>query len=95
MILLSPPPVEEYKHEVKDKALGYPGLTRFAHLTKSYAETCVEIGKELNVATVDAWSAFMGKAGWVPGQALSGSREAPENAVLQSLLCDGVFIYVS
>jgi isoamyl acetate esterase len=63
MILISPPKVEEYKHIVKDKAVGYPSLTRFVHLTKSYADTCVEAGKELNIARVDTWSAFIGKAG--------------------------------
>jgi len=79
-------------HEVKDKGLGYPGLTRFAPLTKDYADACVEVGQELGITTLDSWSLFMSKAGWVQGQTLCGSLEAPKNETLQSLFTDGVHL---
>lgn len=89
IVLLTPPPVNEYQLTAFDLSKGVTPLSRSANNTKLYADACREVGKSLHVAIADIWSAFMREAGWVEGQPIAGSKEIPENPKLASLLIDG------
>ncbi|PGH08978.1 hypothetical protein GX51_01035 [Blastomyces parvus] len=104
LLLLTPPPVNEYQLSPADTNTDtdtdtQPGapepettspIMRTASQTKKYADACRGVGKELNVPVADIWTAFMAAAGWVEGQPLAGSRDAPVNEKLQALLSDGL-----
>ncbi|GBF66874.1 isoamyl acetate-hydrolyzing esterase [Trichophyton mentagrophytes] len=90
IVLLTPPPVNEYQLTAFDLSKGVTPLSRSANNTKLYADACREVGKSLHVAIADIWSAFMREAGWVEGQPIAGSKEIPENPKLASLLIDGL-----
>lgn len=90
ILLLTPPPVDEYQQVIADQARGFDQIRRIAENTKLYAETCREVGSQLKVPVVDIWKSFLQHAGWIEGQEhLPGSREIPANETLQSLLSDG------
>lgn len=93
LILITPPPVDEYQLEIADKAKGYDTSLqrRTAERTKSYADTAHEVGRELSVTVLDLWTAFMLKAGWKQGEPLLGSSKLPRSPVLSELLYDGMF----
>lgn len=80
LILITPPPFDE--HQWGD------GI-RTAEHTKTYADACRQVGKELGIVVLDLWSVFMERAGWKPGQPLAGSKAAERNKVLGELLSDG------
>ncbi|KAI1913578.1 hypothetical protein LOZ53_005339 [Ophidiomyces ophidiicola] len=82
LLLLTPPPVNEYKLE--------PTPARSAATTKKYADACREVGTALKVPVVDIWAAFMKEAGWTEGTPLAGSKDAPPNQALEQLLYDGI-----
>ncbi|EAS35447.3 GDSL Lipase/Acylhydrolase [Coccidioides immitis RS] len=90
LLLLTPPPVNEYQLESYGRESGYSTLTRKAQVTKLYADACREVGKSLDTPVVDIWSAFMKEAGWTEGEPLAGSKDAPPNKKLAELLCDGL-----
>ncbi|KAM5485696.1 hypothetical protein McanCB56680_001998 [Microsporum canis] len=90
VVLLTPPPVNEYQLTAFDLSKGVTPLSRSANNTKLYADACREVGQSLNVAIADIWSAFMKEAGWVDGQPIAGSKNVPENSKLASLLVDGL-----
>jgi len=83
VVLIVPPPVDEWQ-------LG--DNSRTAANTAKYASACREVGRELNLPTLDLWLSFMLRAGWRGGHdgALIGSRDAPKNQVLADLLSDGL-----
>ncbi|KIV92095.1 hypothetical protein PV10_06562 [Exophiala mesophila] len=83
VILVVPPPVDEWQ-------LG--NGERTAVVTAQYADACRQLGQELGLPVLDLWTLFMSKAGWTPGQSgpLVGSKDAPKNPVLDSLLSDGL-----
>ena len=89
LILVTPPPVDEYQIEVFDAEKGYSNRSRTAEHTKKYADACRQIGQELNVVVLDLWTLIMAKAGHRPGEPLPGSKEAPRNDTLTRLLSDG------
>lgn len=89
ILLLTPPPVNEYQLEPNALATGLRTLTRTATNTKLYADACREVGNSLDTPVVDIWSAFMKEAGWKEGQPLAGSKSAPANENLAALLSDG------
>jgi lysophospholipase L1-like esterase len=93
LILISPPPVNEYQMERFDAEKGCPFPSRTASNTKSYAVAACEVGASLNVPVVDLWSAFMKTTGWKEGEPLVGSRDVPDNETLSSLLTDGAWIF--
>lgn len=68
-------------------------VMRKASQTKKYADACRQVGNALNVPVADIWTAFMTAAGWVEGQPLPGSRDAPANKKLQALLSDGMYLH--
>lgn len=89
VILITPPPVDEYALEVRDLLEGSPGMTRTAEHTKKYADACRDVGSETGTTTVDLWTAIMARAGWQVGDALPGSKSVPRNQVLRDVLRDG------
>lgn len=92
MILITPPPVDEYRLEEPDSDNGIPERQRTADHTRQYAEACREVGAETGVVVVDLWSTFMVEAGWKEGEPLPGSKKTERNAVLGELLLDGIQI---
>lgn len=89
IIIITPPPINEYQLEDFDNAKDTPHPSRTAHTTKIYAEAAKEVGASLNVPVADIWSAFMSTVGWQEGQALIGSRDAPNNEQFSGLFTDG------
>ena len=89
IILISTPPVDEYGMEGAEFLKGSTEPVRTAEHTKKYADACKEVAREMDLVVVDLWSTMMTKAGWQPGGILPGSKDAPRNRVLKSLLHDG------
>ena len=89
IVLITAPPVDEYAMEGAEFQKGSSELVRTAEHTKKYADACKEVAEELGVVVVDLWSTIMTKAGWQPDGTLPGSKKAPRNSVLKSLLRDG------
>ncbi|MCJ1316743.1 hypothetical protein MMC15_002064 [Xylographa vitiligo] len=90
IILITPPPVDEYGLEAAGLLNGTSEVSRTAEHTKKYADACVEIGREIKVPVLDLWSALMTRAGWKQGDShLPGSKGQPKNAVLAEMLSDG------
>ena len=89
IILITPPPINEYKIEDGDRERGFVEASRTVEHTRAYATACRGIGEELDVPVLDLWSIMMAKAGWKEGDKLLGSRDAPRNEVLDNLLSDG------
>jgi isoamyl acetate esterase len=92
IILVTPPPVNEYQLTILDALKGYTVPQRTAANTRRYADACRKVGEELNLPVVDLWHAFMSKAGWKEGEPLTGSQEVERNEVLQMLLQDGTYL---
>lgn len=92
ILLITPSPVDEYQLEPIGTIQDQGGPQRTAANTKRYAETCREVGRELNVPVVDLWSVFMKAAGWKEGLPLPGSKETESNDVLKTLLLQGKHI---
>ncbi|CAD6565840.1 MAG: hypothetical protein ASARMPREDX12_006792 [Alectoria sarmentosa] len=90
LILLTPPPVNEYQMEVAELFRGYKDRLRTAEHTKEYADACRQVGAEVGVVVLDVWSIFMAKAGWKEGEPLIGSKKLARNEVLEKLLVDGL-----
>lgn len=90
LIIITPPPVNEYQLESFDASKNAPHPSRTANHTKLYAETARQVGASLNVPVVDLWTAFMQTTGWHDGQPLVGSREVPNNERLARLFTDGM-----
>ncbi|ETS83936.1 hypothetical protein PFICI_05812 [Pestalotiopsis fici W106-1] len=92
IVLITPPPIDEHQHDIKDRNAGYPALTRRSLVAREYAEACRRVGEASSpgVAVLDLWSVLMERAGWNAGDdVLAGSLEAPKNIMLDRLLSDG------
>lgn len=89
IILVTPPPVNEYQLSILDAPTAGSFTMRTAENTKRYADACRKVGEQNDLPVVDLWRAFMSKAGWKEGDPLAGSKDAERNGVLQSLLRDG------
>jgi hypothetical protein len=92
IILITPPPVNEYQHLEEDRQKAFDTLRRTAKNTKLYVDACKDVGKSLGIPVVDIWSAFLKKAGWVEGETLVGSLERPESEIFTGLFSDGTAI---
>ncbi|KAF2100760.1 SGNH hydrolase [Rhizodiscina lignyota] len=93
LIIITPPPVNEYQTWITDQAKGYTIARRSAEHTKEYADAAREVGKDLNIPVLDLWRLIMLKAGWKPDDdPLPGSRIAPENPILIQMLRDGLHL---
>lgn len=91
LVIITPPPVDEYPMAISDKSRGFKEVKRTAERTKSYADAAKEVGKELGIPVLDAWTAFMKKAGWKEGDPLVGSQSVPRSPVFEMLMYDGEF----
>ena len=87
LILVTPPPVNEYQLEEGNPA----EIQRTAEHTRKYADSCRQVGIKLGIAVVDLWSIFMEEVGWKHGHPLIGSKNAPRSERLENLLSDGKF----
>ncbi|KAJ5855506.1 Esterase SGNH hydrolase-type subgroup, partial [Penicillium soppii] len=92
IIIITPPPVNEYQLEGFDASKGSAHPSRTAILAKQYAAAAKEVGAALNVPVADLWSAFTKSAGWQAGQPLIGSRDAPNNETFAGLFTDGLHL---
>lgn len=92
ILLITPPPVNEYQLTIRDALKGYTAPQRTAANTRRYADACREVGQEINRPVVDLWHAFMRKAGWRNGDPLAGSKDVERNEVLESLFLDGLHL---
>lgn len=97
IILITPPPVDERTALASDasKSTDRPlAVRRSAVVTAQYAEAVRALGRELRLPVLDIWSAMMREAGYtrteLDSTQLPGSSEAPESAVLQGFLHDGL-----
>jgi len=90
IILITPPPVDEYRLEECDREKGVHEIRQAAAHTKLYADTCREVGQEHAIVVLDLWSIFMRKAGWKEGMSLPGSKKVERSRVLGELLHDGM-----
>ena len=89
LILITPPPVNEYKLEESDLVKGLTDPRRTAEHTKKYADATTEVANELDVAILDLWSIMMAKTGWEKGEILVGSKKVARSKILDDLLIDG------
>ena len=94
ILILTPPPVNEYQLEGFDSSKSNPHPSRTASLTKLYAEAAREVGTTLGAPVVDLWGAFMAAAGWKEGQPLVGSRDVPNLEEFSRLFTDGAFSFL-
>lgn len=92
LILVTPPPVNEYALEETDAAVGRPSIRRTAEHTKLYADACSEVGRSLGIFVLDLWSWIMTAAGYKPGpyETLPGSKQTARNGYLDRVLSDGL-----
>ena len=89
LILIIPPPVDEYRLEECDREKEITEIRRTAAHTKMYADACRQTGKEQGVVVLDLWSIMMEKAGWKEGMPLIGSKEVERSQFLRKILRDG------
>lgn len=89
LLLMTPPPINEYQTQITDKGHGHDTLQRKAATTKMYADACRSVGVELGITVVDIWRAFMTSVGWEDGKPLDGSKDVPNNPALENLFSDG------
>ncbi|PVI05609.1 SGNH hydrolase [Periconia macrospinosa] len=95
IVLVAPPPINEYLQWNSDQSKGLNSLSRKAPITKSYADAAVQVAENLGVPVIDLWKAFMAKAGldlstWKDGDAIPGSMETEPNDALVELMYDGL-----
>jgi hypothetical protein len=89
IIIITPGPINEYQLQYFDASKGFNTPSRTANNTKIYADACRDVARSLGLPVADLWTAFMNYAGWKDGQPLVGSRDAPANELLSTLLTDG------
>lgn len=89
LVIITPPPVNEYKMEAVDIAKGHDGLQRTAEHTKKYANAARKVGEELKIPVLDLWTIFMTRAGWAAGEPLPGCRGVDRNELIEELMYDG------
>ncbi|PYH96038.1 GDSL Lipase/Acylhydrolase family protein [Aspergillus ellipticus CBS 707.79] len=92
IMIITPPPINEYQLAGFDAMKGNQHPTRTAAHAKEYVEAAREVGAELDVPVADVWSAFMGSVGWKEGQPLVGSRDLPNDEKFASLFTDGLHL---
>lgn len=90
ILLLTPPPVNEYQLQGFDESKGNAHPSRTAAFTKEYAEAVREVGASLGVPVVDVWKAFMSAVGWKEGEPLPGSRDLPNLDQFARFFTDGL-----
>lgn len=95
IIILTPPPINEYQTQFFDAEKGFTTPSRTAVNTKRYADACRDVAKSLGVPVADIWTGIMGAAGWENnGQPLIGSKDVPANDKLADMFTDGAYLPV-
>lgn len=89
IILVTPPPIDEYLTEETDREKGFVERRRTADNTRKYADVIKAIGKENGIAVLDIWTSLMVEAGWNGNEPLIGSKQLPQLKQMQLLLHDG------
>jgi hypothetical protein len=89
VILITPPPVDEYVREKHDTAIGVTQKQRTAEHTKMYADAVRDLGKARGMVVLDVWSLYMARSGWKEGETLLGSKSRPPSKELSELMHDG------
>jgi lysophospholipase L1-like esterase len=95
IILTTPPPVDEALCEKLELEIwGIDVVRRTAEVVSQYAQVVRDVGKEMDVAVLDVWTAFMEKVGWKPGQPLIGAKGVAQikGTELPTLLVDGLHL---
>ncbi|QDS68799.1 hypothetical protein FKW77_005993 [Venturia effusa] len=95
VILITPPPLDETLcAKLELEVWGIDVVRRTAEVTSQYAQVVRDVGKEMNIAVLDVWSAFMHKVGWEAGQPLIGAKGVPQKKGLElsTLLVDGLHL---
>jgi len=101
VILVTPPPVNEYSCEENDRNKGIAEPRRLAKVTAEYAERVRELAQELksegvDIVLLDLWKVMMQHAGAsTETSPLPGSKEIPENVFLKLVLHDGMGLNTS
>lgn len=97
IILITPPPINEYLCEENDRLKGYNEPRRKAEHTASYAQAVRDVAGELQVGkewrgvvVLDFFKVVMKYVGQKDGEPLEGSKERPLNSALRMLLHDGM-----
>lgn len=84
----------EYLAEESDRKKGKNFVQRQQANTKKYVDAALEVGKDLNIPTVNMFNAFMKHVdeSWDSASAppYPGSKELPEHQKWQALLRDGL-----
>lgn len=94
IILVTPPPINEYACEMNDRSKGITQPRRKANHTRLYADAVRDLAAQHGIACLDLWTIFSKHAGWSGednGSPLPGSTQIPENAFMRMLLHDGLF----
>lgn len=99
VVLVAPPPINEYLQWNSDQSKGLKTLSRRAATTKNYADAAVQAAKDLGVPVINLWEAFMSKTGldsgnWKEGDGIPGSMDVEPNDILAELMYDGVLFPV-
>ena len=89
IILITPPPIDEYLTEIADREKGFNERRRTAENTRQYAAIVREIGREYRIRVLDLWTALMLEAGWTGSEPLLGSKQLPKLSSMEELLHDG------
>lgn len=91
IILVAPPPIDEYGTDDHDRAKGYAEKRRTAEHTLRYSQAALEVAREANLTSIDLARLFLGPSGWAPGdEHLPGSKQRPESPQLKRLFHDGL-----
>ena len=90
IIVVTPPPINEYATEENDRSKGYLEPRRKASHTKLYADAARQVATNHGAAVLDLYAVFMNHAGQKDSDLiLEGSKEKPPNPFLRRLLHDG------
>lgn len=89
IMLITPPPVNEYQFPMVNAHGDNFAVMRTAQNTRHYAQACTQVASDLKLPVVDLWNDFMCHVGWRGEEPLPGSRQAPPNELLNTLFVDG------
>ena len=100
ILLVTPPPVNEFHLQENDLGKGYSALTRVQKVTAQYADVVRELAtefKDKNVVLVDLWSALMKEGArltpnYVDDGKMIGTLEKGDDPGLRTLLLDGLHL---
>ncbi|KAL9089476.1 MAG: hypothetical protein Q9159_002516 [Coniocarpon cinnabarinum] len=91
IILVTPPPINEYATEENDRSKGYTEPRRKASHTVLYADAARKVAQVHDVTILDLNALFLQHAGQADGGLVpEGSKEKPLNSQLRRLLYDGL-----